>query len=323
MSAVAATSAGPLRAEKLRGWLLIQRSKVALVGVIAILVVITSTQSDVFFTWGNLQNILVQSSVVGILALGTTLLMVSGGIDLSIGSGVSLSGVVMATLMVWGWAPALAVLTAIAMSVLIGSGTGLLAAKSDNHPFVLTLGVLTLLQGLAFLVSIGPVTDIPNSFVDIAYLKPLGIPLLILVFAAAAIIVHVVLRFTTLGRWLYAIGSSENAARLSGVRIHLVKVVVYGISGLMVGVAAMLMTAQLASAQPQMGVGLELAAIAAVAVGGTPLSGGRGDVLGTLLGVLLIGLIGNSLNLLSINSSWQYVLQGAVIIIAVLAQRKS
>ncbi len=311
------------RGEAFRAWAQEHRAKLALVAVIALIVIITSSRSPVFFTWGNLQNILVQVSVVGILALGTTLLMVSGGIDLSIGSGVSLCGVVMASLMALGWPPLSAVALAVVMATAIGASTGFLAAKSDNHPFVLTLGVLTLLQGLAFIVSIGPVTDIPASFIDIAYLKPLGIPVLIWVFATVTVAVHLILRYTTLGRWLYAIGASESAARLAGIRVHVVKVTVYAISGLLVGVAAVLMTAQLSSAQPQMGMGLELAAIAAVAVGGTPLSGGRGDVLGTLLGVLLIGLIGNSLNLLSISSSWQYVLQGGVIIVAVLAQRKS
>jgi ribose/xylose/arabinose/galactoside ABC-type transport system permease subunit len=272
---------------------------------------------------GNLENILVQISTVGILAMGTTLLMVSGGIDLSIGSGVALSGIVMATLMSHRWSSFTAVATAIVMSVVISSITGLLAAKSTSHPFVLTLGMMTLLQGLALLVSIAPVTNIPNSFIGVASMKWLGIPLLVWVFACTAVAAHLLLRYTTLGRWLYAIGSSESAARLSGIRIHVVKVIVYALSGLLVGVAATLLTAQLSSAQPQMGAGLELAAIAAVAVGGTPLSGGRGDVLGTLLGVLLIGLIGNALNLLSINSSWQYFLQGVVIITAVMAQRKS
>ncbi len=205
----------------------------------------------------------------------------------------------------------------------IGGATGFLAAKSSHHPFVLTLGVLTLLQGVTLLVSISPVTDIPESFISIIDWRPLGLPLVVFVFGVVVVVTHLTLTYTALGRWLYAIGSSESAARLSGIRIDAVKVVVYAISGVFVGIGGVLMTAQLASAQPEMGRGLELAAIAAVAVGGTPLAGGRGDVLGTLLGVLLLALIGNSLNLLSITSSWQFVLQGLVIVIAVLAQRKT
>lgn len=299
------------------------RPKLALLAVIVALSSYTASQSEVFLLWANVQNILVQSSIIGILAMGTTLLMVSGGIDLSIGSGVSLSAIVMATLMASGWSPVTAVAIGIALAGTAGLATGTLAAKSTSHPFVLTLGMLTLLQGIALLVSQAPVTEIPDSFITIVDYRPFGFPFVVVVFAVTALFVHIVLSRTKLGRWLYAIGASENAARLSGIRVSVVKVAVYGISGLLVGVAAALLTAQLTSAQPTMGTGLELSAIAAVAVGGTPLAGGRGDVLGTLLGVLLLAVIGNSLNLLSIASNWQFVIQGAVIIIAVMAQRDS
>ncbi len=299
------------------------RSKIALLLVIGTIAAITAFKSEVFLSWANFENILVQCSIIGILAMGTTLLMVSGGIDLSVGSGVSLAGVLLATLMADGWSPLIAVIAAIMTASAIGGATGFLAAKSSHHPFVLTLGVLTLLQGVTLLVSISPVTDIPESFISIIDWRPLGLPLVVFVFGVVVVVTHLTLTYTALGRWLYAIGSSESAARLSGIRIDAVKVVVYAISGVFVGIGGVLMTAQLASAQPEMGRGLELAAIAAVAVGGTPLAGGRGDVLGTLLGVLLLALIGNSLNLLSITSSWQFVLQGLVIVIAVLAQRKT
>jgi ribose/xylose/arabinose/galactoside ABC-type transport system permease subunit len=253
--------------------------------------------------------------------MGTTLLMVSGGIDLSVGSAVSLAGIVMAALMAAGWSPLMAIAIGLLLATGVGLCTGFLAAKSSSHPFVVTLGMLTLLQGVALLISQAPITNIPESFINIVQLRPLGLPFVVFVFALVAIFTYVLLSRTKFGRWLYAIGASQNAARLSGVRVDLVKVAVYGVSGLFVGIAAILLTAQLTSAQPTMGVGLELSAIAAVAVGGTPLAGGRGDVLGTLLGVLLLALIGNSLNLLSIASNWQYVLQGAVIIVAVMAQR--
>jgi ribose/xylose/arabinose/galactoside ABC-type transport system permease subunit len=249
--------------------------------------------------------------------------MVSGGIDLSIGSAVSFVGIVTAALMAAGWPIFGAVAAGLAVSVLVGLTTGTLAAKSTSHPFVVTLGMLTLLQGAALLISQAPITNIPDSFIDVVRLRPLGIPFVVFVFAVIALLTYVLLSRTKFGRWLYAIGSSKQAARLSGVRVDLVKVAVYGVSGLFVGIAAILLVAQLTSAQPTMGAGLELSAIAAVAVGGTPLAGGRGDVLGSLLGVLLLALIGNTLNLLSIASNWQYVLQGAVIIVAVMAQRDS
>ena len=308
---------------RLTGFLRTHRSKTALILVILILGVVTATRSDVFLTWGNIQNVLVQSSIIGIIAMGTTLLMVSGGIDLSVGSAVSFAGIVMAALMAAGWTPVAAVTAGLALAVVVGLSTGTLAAKSTSHPFVVTLGMLTLLQGAALLISQAPITDIPESFINIVDLRPLGIPFVVFVFAIVALSVHILLSRTKFGRWLYAIGASQNAARLSGVRVDLVKVAVYGVSGLLVGIAAILLTAQLTSAQPTMGAGLELSAIAAVAVGGTPLAGGRGDVLGSLLGVLLLALIGNALNLLSIASNWQYVLQGAVIIVAVMAQRDS
>ncbi|GIW56474.1 MAG: ribose ABC transporter permease [Nitrospiraceae bacterium] len=297
------------------------RSKIALIVVIVGLGAITTTRSDVFLTWGNFTNILIQTAIVGILAAGTTMLMVSGGIDLSVGSNVSFSGVVMGYLMAQGLAPPGAVMAGVAVAAAVGLFNGLLAAYSATHPFIVTLGMLTLLQGCALLISDLPITDIPDHYIQITEWTPLGLPLLVLAFFVVALAVHIILRWTVFGRWLYAIGGSESAARLAGVRVRLVKIGVYGLNGVVVGLAAALLVAQLSSAQPRMGAGLELAAIAAVAVGGTPLAGGKGDMWGTALGVLLIGMISNSLNLMSISSNWQYVIQGAVIIVAVMAQR--
>jgi ribose transport system permease protein len=307
--------------ERISTWANQRRSKLALSTVIVLLAAYTASQSSIFLTWSNIQNVLVQCSVIGILAVGMTFLMVSGGIDLSVGSGVSLAGVVMAKLMASGTAPVEAVALAMALAVVVGLFTGALAAWSPTHPFILTLGMLALIQGVALLVSTGPVTELPNSFIELTAHKVFGLPMVIVVFAVVALLGHLLLKVTKLGRWLYAIGSSETAAYLAGIPIKRVKILIYGVSGLLVAVAAVLLSSQLASAQPEMGNGLELSAIAAVAVGGTPLSGGRGDIAGTLLGVLLLALIGNALNLLSVSSNWQYVLQGAVIITAVMAQR--
>lgn len=308
---------------ELRGLVQAHRSKVALLGVIAVVVAIAASASDVFFTWQNFENVLVQVSIVGILACGTTLLMVSGGIDLSIGSSVSLSGMAAGYLMTHGWAVGTSIAAAIALAVVVGLVVGVLAAWSTTHPFILTLGMLTLLEGLALLISNVPISGVPDSFLDFVDREVLGLPLIVVAFLCCALVVHLILSATTFGRWLYAIGGSESAAHLAGIRVRLVKALLYGLNGLFVGVAAALMVAQLTSAAPRMGAGLELAAIAAVAVGGTPLAGGRGGVPGTLLGVLLLGLIANALNLLSISGNLQYVVQGAVIIVAVMAQRGS
>lgn len=305
----------------IRSFLSFHKSKVVLVGVLFVLVALTSIVSPVFFTWGNFENILIQVSVVGILACGGSLLMVSGGIDLSVGSSVSVAGTAMALLMVGGVNILVAILVGVVITTLVGATNGLLAAYAKTHPFILTLGMLTLLQGVALLLSNLPVVGLPREFTSLVSLRPLGIPLLILVFAGVAIFVGVVLTWTPFGRRLFAIGGSEAAAALAGIRVRRTKIAVYALNGLIVGVAAVLLLAVLASSQPRMGQGLELVAIAAIAVGGIPLSGGRGDVIGTVLGVLLLGMIGNALTLMSVNNNIQYVIQGLVIIVAVMAQR--
>jgi ribose/xylose/arabinose/galactoside ABC-type transport system permease subunit len=297
------------------------KSRIALIGVILGLVAFTATQSDVFLTWANLENVLVQISITGIIAGGMTVLMVSGGIDLSVGSTVSLAGVVLGTLMAGGMAPIPAIGIGIGVAVAVGAVAGTLAANTTSHPFIVTLGLLTLVQGLALLVTQTPISDLDPGFLDLSSKTVLGLPLVVFVFAVVMLFVHIVLTRTSFGRWLFAIGASESAARLAGIRVRLIKVAAYSLSGVLVGIAAVLLTTQLSSAQPRAGAGLELTAIAAVAVGGTPLAGGRGGIPGTLLGLLLLGLIGNALNLMSIASDWQFVLQGAVIILAVMAQR--
>jgi ribose transport system permease protein len=315
------TLPSPEWAGSLRERVVQYRPQLTLAAVITVLMVVTATQSDVFFTWQNFENVLVQVAVVGILAAGTTMLMVSGGIDLSIGSSLSFSALIMADLMAHGTSAGLAVLVGIGVAMGVGLVNGGLAAYSPTHPFIVTLGMLTLLQGAALLVSELPITAIPDGFLDLAEKEPLGLPLIVVAFLVVALVVHLILATTKFGRWLYAIGGSESAARLAGINVRGVKVALYGLNGVLVGIAAALLITQLTSAQARMGQGLELAAIAAVAVGGTPLAGGKGGMGGTLLGVLLIGLIANALNLMSISSNWQFVIQGAVIVVAVMAQR--
>jgi ribose/xylose/arabinose/galactoside ABC-type transport system permease subunit len=297
------------------------KSKFTLVAVIVILGAITTSQASEFLTWNNFQNILTAIAIMGILAAGQTMIMVSGGIELSVGSSVSMTGTAMALMMAHGMNPVLAVILGLLIATAAGGISGTLAAFAKTHPFILTLGMLTALQGVALLLSELPVADIPDSFLNIAFKKPLGIPMVAFAFFIVAIVVHIVLKTTTFGRWLYAIGGSEPAARLAGIRVRVIKIIVYSFSGLLVGIGAFLLLAQLSSSAPQMGQGLELTAIAAVAVGGTPLAGGRGDMIGTFLGVILLGLITNALTLMSIDPNLQYVLQGIVIIVAVMAQR--
>jgi ribose/xylose/arabinose/galactoside ABC-type transport system permease subunit len=298
------------------------RTRVALVLVMTILCIVTATRSPVFFSIDNLVSVLQQIAIVGILASGMTMLMVSGGIDLSVGSNVSLSAMVMAALMMHGTQTGIAVAVGVGVAVAAGATNGLLAAWSTSHPFILTLGMLTLLEGLALLVSNVPITTIPDSLFNLGAWSALGIPLVTWVLFVVLAFVHVVLRYTKYGRWLYAIGGSQSAAHRAGIPVRSVKVATYALNGLLAGIAGFLLTIQLASAQAQMGQGLELAAVAAVAVGGTPLSGGKGDIVGTILGVTLLGLITNALNLMSIPGEISSVLQGAIIVVAVMAQRE-
>lgn len=298
------------------------QGKLALAVVIFAVCVVTAVGSDVFLTWTNWRNILQQIAFVGILACGMTLLMVSGGIDLSVGSNVSFSGMVMGYLMAnhvtsLGFAILLGILAATG----VGFVNGVLVAHSRTHPFILTLGVLTLLQGAALMISTEPITGFPASFLDFSFAKPLGIPAVVWFLIGFALFTQILLSQTVIGRWLYSMGGSESAAALAGVRVRLMKIGLYMLMGLMVGVTATLLVSTLSASQALAGQGYELQAIAAVAVGGTPLQGGRGDVIGTLLGVLLIGIIGNALNLLSIDSNLQQVLVGVIIVVAVMAQR--
>jgi len=309
---------------KLKGYARSHSALLALFGVLIIIVIFTSISSDVFFTAKNFRNILIQVSVLAVLAAGTTMLMVSGGIDLSIGAMMSFVGVVAGLMMINGIPLWISILGPLLLAALLGMMNGTLAAWSPSHPFVVTLGVSILFQGLAIGLSDGkPLSGLYQEFVVLSrtdWLFNLTIP----VWIAFAILLAtgVVLNFMVFGRHLYSLGGNQDAAYLAGVRVKLTKIALYSLNGLLVGLAALMLSARISSAQPWMGTGYELTAIAAVAVGGTPLAGGRGNIVGTLLGVLLLGLISNSLNLLGISGAYQYVLQGLVIVFAVMTQQR-
>jgi ribose/xylose/arabinose/galactoside ABC-type transport system permease subunit len=298
------------------------RSKLILAGVIVVVALITTIGSDTFLTWGNWRNLLQQIAIGGIIAWGMTLLMVSGGIDLSVGSNLSVTGLIVAVLMRDGTSILLAILVGLAAATAVGVINGVLASRTKAHPFILTLGMLTLLQGVALLISSTPVSGLPSSFLDFAFRRVAGIPVTAVIAIVLGIICHIALSRTVYGRRLYAIGGSEEAARLAGVRVRTIKVATYAVVGLMVGLGAVLLTSTLSAGQAYAGQGAELTAIAAVAIGGTPLSGGRGDIPGTALGVLLIGMITNALNLLSIDAAVQSIVVGLIIVVAVMVQRQ-
>jgi ribose/xylose/arabinose/galactoside ABC-type transport system permease subunit len=324
VSAVAVAEGSPRKGlgEAAVAWAKPRMALLALVAVLVVISIITASSSDVFLTVTNLRNVLLQVSVLAIIASAMTMLMVSGGIDLSVGAMMSLVAVVAVKLMENGTPLGLCLLAAIALGTAIGACNGALAAWSTSHPFVVTLGMSILLQGFAISVTGGlPLSNVDAGLLSFGADKLLGLPYPVWVAAAVLLLVGAALRYSVFGRRLYAMGGNEQAVRLAGLPVKRTKVTLYALSGLLVGLAAIVLTARIASAQPLMGQGYELQAIAAVAVGGTPLAGGRGSIVGTLLGVLLLGVISNSLNLLGVSGAYQYVLQGAVIVIAVMSQR--
>ncbi|MYZ47243.1 ABC transporter permease [Propylenella binzhouense] len=293
-----------------------------LITLVAI-VVVTAIGNPRFFTINNLFNILLQISVLGILAAGQTMLIVSAGLDLSVGAALSVAGVVAALTIVSTGSIALGIAAGLATGALIGFVNGLLVATNRATPFIVTLGTMTLLQGAAIVISGGSPINGMGALFDVFGLGDLfGVPNPVYALAATLVVVFFVLRRTVLGRSAFAIGGNEEAARLSGIPVRSRKIGLYTLNGLIVGVGAVVLTGILDSALPNMGNGYELRTIAAVVIGGTPLFGGRGTVVGTFGGVLLLGLVSNSMNLLGVGANYQNVVLGLIITAAVLLQKR-
>jgi ribose transport system permease protein len=286
-----------------------------------LLVVVLSLLSPAFFTVTNAVNIFQQISVLAILALGATAVIISKGIDLSVGSIMALSAIVAA------WTAAeLAVPFALAVVVGLGAGAaagfvnGLLITKGKLPPFIATLAMLSVARGLTLVISDGrPISGFPPGFRLIVSYRLFGVvPLSVLLVIALYLLGSAYLRLRPSGRALYAIGGNEEVARLSGIKVDREKLKVYTAAGLLAGVGGLLLAARLNSAQPTAGGGVELDVIAAVVIGGASLAGGAGTVAGTLTGALIIGVLRNGLNLLDVSSFWQQVVIGTVIAAAVM-----
>jgi len=276
-----------------------------------------------FFTWRNLVTVVKQTSFPAIVAVGMTFVILTAGIDLSVGGVMALAGVVgTMALMDWGWPLPLAVLTGMAVGVVFGGANGIAITRFNLPPFIATLAMWFIAGrdgGLAFLLTAGqPVWNLPDDFTVLGTGYLAGLPVPVLLMLITVLVAHVVLSRTTFGRYVYAVGANEEAARLSGINVRRVKLLVYTICGVLTAGSAVLLAARLGSGDPKSGVGMELDAIAAVVVGGTSLMGGRGTVLGTLVGALIMGVINNGLMLLQVSPYWQPVFKGAVILLAVL-----
>lgn len=277
-----------------------------------------------FMSWLNWLNIFRQSSINGILAIGVTFVILTKGIDLSVGSVMALAGMVAAHLVTDSnpyWV-GFAILTGIVVGSALGLVNGVLVSLIRVPPFVATLGMLSVARGLTLIVSNGqPTANLSQEFrwIGTGYLA--GIPAPIVILIAVFLIGWVVLNYTTFGRYVYAVGGNEKAARTSGIATRSICAATYVISGLLAGLAGLVLTARTTAALPQAGIGYELDAIAAVVIGGTSLSGGRGSLVGTLFGALIIGTINNGMDLMGVSSYYQQVLKGLIIIVAVIADQ--
>lgn len=275
--------------------------------------------SDRFLTGANQINILRQATISGIVAVGMTLVILTAGIDLSVGSILALSAVITADLLKQGTPVLLAVLIALGIGALMGMVNGLMIARGKIPPFIATLGMLTVGRGLTLMYTQGkPFTGLPDAFRFIGTASIGPVPMPIVIAAVLFILVTVVLNRTRFGEYIYLIGDNPVAAQLAGVNTNRMIVFVYMISGMCSALAGLILIARLDSAQPVIGVGYEFSAIASVVVGGTSFSGGEGTLFGTLLGTLLIETLSNGLNLLNVSQLWEQVIKGVVIAAALL-----
>ncbi len=290
---------------------------IAFVAICAVL----SLLNQYFLTPLNIVNVLRQASINGILAIGLTFVILTGGIDLSVGSLLAVSGILGASVVTGAHpgSPAAATALGVAAGFVLGSVNGLLVAWLRVPAFVATLGMLSIARGLTFISNDGmPVPHLAPAFLKLGQGFVLGAPVPVLLFGAVVLLAWIVLRFTTYGRYVYAVGGNERSARTSGIATRRVVFSVYAISGALAGLAGLLLAARTTSALPQAGVSYELDAIAAVVIGGTSLTGGAGSPVGTLFGALIIAVINNGLDLMGVSSYYQQVIKGAIIVFAVL-----
>ena len=290
-----------------------------------LLVVGISIISPEFRTGSNFLSLLRQSSINGLIAFGMTCVILTDAIDLSVGSVLALSTVLCAGMISSGVPAGAAMLLALVIGTALGAVSGLLVTKGRLQAFIATLITMTVYRGATMIYTGGkPISNLGDSFVlkllgrGNFYRVPIPAILLFLVFVGF----YFLLNKTTFGRAVYATGSNWKCAKLAGIDIHKTKIIVYAISGFMSALAGLILLSRLGSAQPQLGDGFELDAIAAVALGGTSMSGGRGKIYGTLIGVLIISVLNNGLNILGVSSYYQDVIKGFVILVAVLSDRK-
>jgi putative xylitol transport system permease protein len=287
-----------------------------------LIVILMSVLSPAFMTWINVLNVVRQSSIIGIMAVGVTFVILTGGIDLSVGSVLSVAGMIAAGTLQSGGSTLSAVLVGLGVGIACGLFNGLFVTVGRITPFVVTLGMMSIARGITLIYSNGyPISGFEPSFRFIGGGSIFGMPFPIILFIFSVAFAWFILRYTRLGRYTYAIGGNEETVNLSGINVRFYKTIVYMISGATAGISALILTSRLNSAGPTAGLTYELDVIASVVIGGTSLSGGRGSVWGTLIGALLIAIINNGMNLLGISPYFQQLVKGIIIISAVLIDR--
>lgn len=295
-----------------------------LLGLI-ILVVIVSILNPSFLEPLNILNLLRQVAINALIAFGMTFVILTGGIDLSVGAILALSSALTAGMMVSGIDPIVAIIIGCILGGLMGTVNGLFITKGKMAPFIATLATMTIFRGLTLVYTGGnPITGLGDNYLFQLFGRGyfLGIPVPAITMIVTFVVLFIILHKTPFGRKTYAIGGNEKAALISGIKVPNVKIMIYSLSGMLAALAGAILTSRLNSAQPTAGTSYELDAIAAVVLGGTSLSGGKGRIFGTLIGALIIGTLNNGLNLLGVSSFYQMVVKGIVILIAVLLDRK-
>lgn len=284
-------------------------------GALAILVIFFSITSDKFLTIDNLLTVALQSSIIAIIAMGQTYVIITSGIDLSIGSNIALGGVIAALFMSKGFPISVSIALALLAGVLVGLMNGTLVAFTKVPPFIVTLGAMNIVRGAAYVLTGGiPITDVPMEFSTFGMGTILGIPVPVIIMIILIIIFGFILAKTKLGRYVYAVGSNKEAARLAGINIPAVLIAVYAISGFLAVWSGIIVAGRVISGQPAAGIGYESDAVAASVIGGASLFGGEGNILGTVAGAFVMGVLRNGLNLLNVSAFWQQIIIGMVII---------
>ena len=301
-------------------------SHLSFVGLLILLVAI-SLISPAFLQVGNILNVLRQTSVNAIIAMGMTFVIVTAGIDLSVGAALALTGAVAASLIAGGLGLAVVLPLILLLGAGLGALSGVAVVAGNVQPFIATLVSMTVLRGATLVFTNGTPVDTSGrpaseAFYSLGAGYLLGIPLPIIVTAVIYAACWVALNRVRFGRYVYVIGGNEDVARLAGIQVGTIKIAVYALSGMLASVAGIIITSRLESAQPTAGTSYELDAIAAVVVGGTSLAGGKGSLFGTLVGALIIGVLSNAFNLMNVSSYYQMIAKGAVILLAVLVDMR-